>query len=265
MTMSVPVNKETGILLGDTARLRGGFTYSNSLDKAIIYAGGVQVVSVKSDSSLNCIGKIITTDTTSSTSSTTGALTVAGGVGVAGNVYVGGTINSSTWSADSANFNTLTAGRIYPNRIATDSVWHAYGGFQDSAITLDVTSAGVYVPIKNAAGTLWGGSESDGLSLSGDTMIVTNSGDYVGNVSITFQGANTKDFLFRIYNVTQARAEGYHIGATTTGAGSYANVALPIYLDVAAGDRLVIQVTCTTDASDPTIQTGLFYIAFLHH
>lgn len=144
------------------------------------------------------------------------------------------------------------------------TVWHAYGGFEDQAETISITTKDEWTFITNATNTLWTGSEADGLSLSGDVMTIANSGDYYGTLSITLSGLNGKDFQIRCYNITQARAMGGWIGATTTGAGNYTNVTLPLYLECNANDKLRMEIRCTTDASDPTLRSAVFYISYLH-
>ena len=140
---------------------------------------------------------------------------------------------------------------------------HAYGGFQDSAIVVSVTTPS-YSPVTNATGTLWGASEVDGMSMSGDTLTITNTGDYVGNVSLTFSGGNGDDYLLQLYNVTQTRVEGFHIGATGRGANNFSNIAMPLYMENTAGDEYVLRIANITDSDDPTVRTGMFTINYLH-
>ena len=102
------------------------------------------------------------------------------------------------------------------------------------------------------------------MTLSGDTMYITKTADYVGIASITYSGLNGKDFVFRLYNATKSRQEGYIIGASTTSTSNYVNVALPLYMEAEAGDAYIIQVTCVTDGSDPIVRNAIFWIKYLH-
>ena len=141
---------------------------------------------------------------------------------------------------------------------------HAYGGFQWQNETIAVSGASVWAKVTNATGTLWTGLEADGMTLSGDTMYITKTADYVGIASITYSGLNGKDFVFRLYNATKSRQEGYIIGASTTSTSNYVNVALPLYMEAEAGDAYIIQVTCVTDGSDPIVRNAIFWIKYLH-
>lgn len=148
--------------------------------------------------------------------------------------------------------------------LRVEKVWHAYGGFQAKSEVINVAGAGQWAFITNAGNNLWTGSEGDGLTLSGDVMTFANGGDYFGSVSFTFSGLNGKDFLFRVYNITKAAQAGLYIGATTTGATNFTSVNLPLYLEIDAGNQLRMEVTCSTDGSDPTMKESVFYLSYLH-
>ena len=142
------------------------------------------------------------------------------------------------------------------------STWHAYGGFQDEAETLAL-AADTWTHVTNAGKNLWSGLEADGMTLTADEMIITNAGDYTGSLSITITGGNSKDFLFRIYNVTKAEVMGYHIGGSTT-VSNYTNITLPLYLECDAGDHLQVQAYCLA-GDDPVLRSAVFYIIYLHN
>jgi hypothetical protein len=142
--------------------------------------------------------------------------------------------------------------------------YHAYGGFQDSAVTLTLTNQNTWYQITNATNNLWTGLEADGMTLSGDTITITNTGDYFGTVSLTFSGINARDYQVIVYNITQDTYT-YHIGATTTGATNFTNIVLPLYLEVTAGDRFVIKLQCTSAAgATPVMKSAVFTIQYLH-
>jgi len=142
--------------------------------------------------------------------------------------------------------------------------WHAYGGFQGQTETIAIGTASVWEWVTNSAHNLWSGTEGVGMELSGDIMTVKKSGDYFGVLTLTLAGTATKDFQVRLYNITQGKATDFLSGVTTSGAGNYANITLPLYVEANAGDRLRIETTCTTDASDPTFQDAIFFLAYLH-
>ena len=143
------------------------------------------------------------------------------------------------------------------------TIWHAFGGFQDQTETLSI-DADTWTHVTNAGNDLWTGLEADGLTLDGDEMVITHSGDYSGFLSVTFEGGNGKDYIFRIYNVTQSEVSGYRIGATGQGTGNYTNVSIPIYLEATAGDHFQFQVY-TTDGTDATFLNSIFHLSILHY
>ena len=147
--------------------------------------------------------------------------------------------------------------------VTQGSELHAYGGFQDSAITIAVTQ-NAWAQITNASGSLWTSTEADGLTISGDTLTLAHTGDYSGCLSITLSGGVGDDFLMRIYNVTQTSVAGFNIGITTTGNANFANIALPLYLEATADDEYVIQVTNTGNNDDPIIRSSVFNLIYVH-
>ena len=160
-------------------------------------------------------------------------------------------------AGDTMTGNLLVTGYVRPTKI-----WHAYGGFQDKTETVAI-NADTWTHVTNAGNDLWTGLEADGLTLVEDEMVITNSGDYSGTVSITFEGVNTKDYLFRIYNVTQVEQSGYYIGATGLGSNNYANVLIPLYIEAAALDHIQLQVY-QVDGNDATFLNSIFYLSYLH-
>lgn len=148
--------------------------------------------------------------------------------------------------------------------VRQDNTWHAYGGFQDQAETITISTVDVWEHITNATNDLWTGLEADGLTLSGDVMTFTNGADYIGAVSISISASNGKDFQIRLYNTTQSTAMGYHVDASTTGANNYKNIVLPLYIEAAAGDEMRMEIRCTTDSSNPVVNSAVFYLTYLH-
>jgi len=155
--------------------------------------------------------------------------------------------------------NTQSLGMI---RVA--DVWHVFGGFQDSTVEISITED-EWAVVTNTAGDLWTGISADGFSMSGDTMIITNAGCYMGSFSVTFTVTNSNVVIFRVYNVTQAVAEGFTIGATGDGAADYVTVTKPLlFHDIAAGDRLVMQCTNTDASNNITVRFGAYFVTYLH-
>lgn len=157
---------------------------------------------------------------------------------------------------------TMTGNLVTSGMIRQGDTWHAYGGFQGATEELSI-DADTWTHVTNATNDLWTGLEADGFSLVDDEMVVTNAGDYTGVLSITFEGGNGKDYLFRVYNVTQATQMGYRIGATGLGTGNYTNVCVPLYIEANAGDVLQVQVY-VADGTDATFLNSIFYLQYLH-
>ena len=175
---------------------------------------------------------------------------------------------SSTYSASKieAGFvkksgDTMTGDLHSTERFRPDKIWHAYGGFQNQAETLAL-DADTWTHVTNATNDLWTGLEADGMTLEDDEMIIANAGDYIGALSITITGGNSKDFLFRVYNVTKDEVMGYNIGGSTT-VSNYTNITLPLYLECNAGDHLQVQAYCLA-GDDPVLRSAIFYISYLH-
>ena len=148
------------------------------------------------------------------------------------------------------------------SRVLVGSIWHVYGGFEGQGETI-ACGAGDWNLITNAGTNLWNIDESDGFTIASDVITITNGGDYFGSLSLSISGLNGKDFHVRVYNVTQAAAEGRAIGISTTGAGNEMNVHLPIYIEASAGDEIQFEIS-STDGTDPVVDDGLFYISYLH-
>lgn len=142
------------------------------------------------------------------------------------------------------------------------AVWHGYGGFEDQAETV-TCGVGDWNLITNAGNNLWNLDESDGISVAGDVFTLTNTGDYVGVLSISLSGLNGKDFHVRVYNNTQTRVEGRPIGISTTGANNEMNVCIPIYIEGTASDAFQFEIM-SADGTDPVVDDGLFTLTYLH-
>jgi len=149
------------------------------------------------------------------------------------------------------------------NRTSLNSIYHAYGGFQDSTVSVAIT-VNQWSVVTNANKDLWGGTEIDGISVSGDTVTIENTGDYFGLVSVVFEANNGNECELRIYNVTQGRMEGFTLGQTGRGTGSYSSIALPLYFENTAGDEYVMQVTNRSGSNAAVFKFGQFIITYLH-
>jgi len=171
-----------------------------------------------------------------------------------GNVGIGTTAPTKTLEVDG---DSLVTGMMRQG-----NTWHAYGGFEDQAETV-ACGAGDWNHITNATNDLWTLDEFDGVSTTLDTLVIANGGDYFGTLSLSISALNGKDFHIRVYNNTQASAEGREIGISTTGAGNEMNVAVPIYVEGTTGDAIQFEIM-SADGTDPVVDDGLFYFTYLH-
>ena len=148
------------------------------------------------------------------------------------------------------------------NQISIDSTYLIYGGFEEEAVQIDLT-AGSWYHITNATHDLWSGTESYGFVLSGDVMTISNPGDYIGMVSLVFEGGNGVEYQFRLYNLTDSEQAGYILGQTGRGTGSYSLVTLPLYFTVNGGSRnFKLQVRSNSNDT-ATFKFGSFWLVYL--
>ena len=178
---------------------------------------------------------------------------------ISGSLF-GQNFGASGWiSADSGHFTSGVGAAMFHQ----DNTWHVFGGFQDSAVTITITED-VYSHVTNAAHNLWTGIEADGVSMSGDTMIIANAGDYFGAFEVTFKTTNANSVLFRIFNVTDNAQQGFSTGATGRGA-DYATISKPLYFyGMSAGDRLVMQCTNVDASNNITVHYATYFLTYLH-
>ena len=179
--------------------------------------------------------------------------------------------SSNTINTDVTNFNMNLSSADADTQKALDTlnknawrkenIWHAYGGYENQNLTLPC-DADTWTKVTNTAGTLWVGSEANGITMDDDEMVIANAGDYVGQVSLTISALNGKDFHFRVYNMMQSAAT-IALGISTTGAGNEMCLSMPLYLETDAGDRFQMQIN-STDGTDPVLDDAVFYVAYLH-
>jgi len=139
---------------------------------------------------------------------------------------------------------------------------HAYGGFQEDTTTLTLT-AGVWEKITNITNDLWIGTESEGISLILDSLVIKYAGDYYGMLTLAISGLNGKDFFVRVYNNTQGIAMGYKIGATTTSTANFIPIPLPLYFECDADDVLEVQIYSSVNAT-VYCRSAVFWLRWYH-
>lgn len=152
---------------------------------------------------------------------------------------------------------------IYCRRVLESDPWHAYGGFQDSAVNISITQ-GNYTQITNASGDLFTGIEADGFTLSGDTLTMLNAGDYTGTATISFTGGNTKVYRARIWDATAGEQEGFSKAVTGQGVGNIVSVTIPAYFVALTNDKYILQITNEDGNEDAVMVDGTFIVLFEH-
>ena len=149
------------------------------------------------------------------------------------------------------------------NQISIDSTYLIYGGFENEEVEINLT-AGSWYHITNATNDLWSGTESYGFALSGDVMTIIYPGDYIGIVTLVFEGSQGNEYEFRLYNLTDSAQAGYILGQTGRGTGSYSLVTLPLYFTVNGNGRYFRMEVRNVSASNPaTFKFGSFWLVYL--
>ena len=172
--------------------------------------------------------------------------------------------NDITATNDITGDSVIATTGLRAGRIVLSNIYHAYGGFQDSSATVAIT-ANDWAVVTNAYNSLWGGSEADGITLSNDTMTVTNAGDYFGICTVSIDGSNGNEYQFRIYDVTGTAQVGYEAGVTGEGDGDTVTMTIVFYFEAVANNEYVMQITNTDGNNSADIISGEFWIIYLHN
>ena len=159
---------------------------------------------------------------------------------------------------------TPSGGDIFPvGYVRPSQLIHTYGGFQDSSLTIDLT-VNTWAHITNPAFDLWAAPEVDGFSFAGDTITSTYTCDIDGIMAATFNGTAQKEYRFRLWNITQARQEGYSQGVTGNGANNYVQISLPVYVEATAGDLFRFEVQNISGDEDIEFHGAIFKLIYVH-
>jgi len=144
------------------------------------------------------------------------------------------------------------------------NVRHIYGGFQNISLAIVCTPQDEWKWITNVTNDLWVIEELNGVKFDDDVITFDLKGDYAGMLSLSFSGTAGKDFEFRLFNITKSTAY-YQIGASSTGAGNYTNMTLPLYLEAETGNQYRFEIRCTSvTGGTATLHSAIFRIYYLH-
>ena len=155
-------------------------------------------------------------------------------------------------------------GDVKTSMLRQTNTWHAYGYFENATTTIELTQ-NTWGKITNATGDLWTGVEANGMTLTNDTLTITNAGDYFGKLVISLYDVVNQDYEMRIYSTSTATVIPGTAVVTTSGNRNYIQMVLPIYFDdVTAGEQFELQIRNISSNNDPVITDSIFYISYLH-
>lgn len=140
---------------------------------------------------------------------------------------------------------------------------HAFLYFNDETETLDM-SLNTWVQLTNATNDLFANTDSTGMTIVNDSVVVITPGDYIFNASVSFSGTTNADVyefaLFKNGNLASPKIE------RTTTSTDIGNVSLPFYMDeLVVGDTLTLRMRNTATAFDATLIACSWVIWLLHY
>lgn len=137
-------------------------------------------------------------------------------------------------------------------------LFHYYG---DSTISKSYTTS--WATLTNASADMWIDAESDGFSVTNDTITIAESGDYEFLATNTCDGDNGETVSIRFYNITQTAGIPVASAATMRAAGNYYTIVTSGYQEIAAGDEIILQYK--GDASGTSVfKNGTINIKLIH-
>lgn len=126
--------------------------------------------------------------------------------------------------------------------------YYAYGGFTYANQPILLTGSS-WSLISKTGYDLWN-VNGVGVSHDNDHLVISNSGLYMGVLSITFSNLTAGRILIvRAYNVTQSVTEGQWIRSHLPVAGSMYNMCLPLQIYAGDGDYIAFELSSTAGLS----------------
>jgi hypothetical protein len=144
---------------------------------------------------------------------------------------------------------------------------HGYAAFADSSVVFTFALTDTYYHLTNATDSLFRVFEQEFITFSGDTIITTQSGHYKVPIMLGFTGSNGNNIKVRLYNYTQAAAQGVAFTKTMDGSSNVEPTTYYFYIDGAgcnAGDRVGIQIGNFTGTGSVTLLEGSVFIEKSH-
>ena len=124
--------------------------------------------------------------------------------------------------------------------------------FSDSSYVLPIAIT-TWTRVTNLANDLWTAGDIQGVTVAGDTLVVTNTAVYLINLMLSFSGNNGEDWKIRIL-----KNETTVIVATEryTSNNDIGSISVSAIDSGTANDSYEVQIYNATDADDPTIKCG---------
>ena len=117
--------------------------------------------------------------------------------------------------------------------------YHMFIYFGDSTVSLSYSTS--WAHFTNATDSIFIQYELDGFTVSGDTITITNGGDYVFQGKLTHDGDNGETVSARFFNVTQTAGIPVAGAQTMRAANNFGSTPIQGYYDITAGDKVVLQ------------------------
>ena len=177
------------------------------------------------------------------------------------------------WSADDTPLWTvggvatdinITANLNVTGEIKVTEATHLFAFFGDSTVTYEFASADTWYHLSNATTNLWAYPETDGFTVSNDTITVTNTGDYDLTAIMNMDGGNGTTYAIRFYNVTQTAGVPTAGGVTSRGSGNTDGVMVGAYGEFTAGDEIVLQIKGDSAVADVTLKSSIIKMYLVH-
>lgn len=138
---------------------------------------------------------------------------------------------------------------------------HIYTSFQDSAVTLAITT-NEWITVGNTDSTLFILQESVGFTIYGDGMIVGETGDY----RLWFYGAfDVKDKKLYESRFIQNSTGLTHFHSQGPKDNGLMPVVIFYYGAFTEGDTLQVQIRCTNSDDDIDVKDGSIFMEFFHN
>ena len=174
MTMLAAPTGDCRIVFGDSgSSFIGWIEYDHNVNAMNVRVNGSNALTIDSLLDATFAGRIISDDTTASTSTTTGSGVLAGGFGVAGAIYAGGRISTT---------------------VSTDLAMHAIqtGATNSQALLVDYQNAGGSSGATQAIfRVLNSGSSGRKIASFGDLVTIDNAGNLVASGELVSVSAST--------------------------------------------------------------------------